>query len=105
MTEYIYREFKISYSIIEELENKLYKADGAVYYLLAKPKSLIPVHFHTEYETRSGAEHEIKKLLENYVDFELKNFHEMTLEKTKSYKKQWYREEDSNLHGVTPTST
>lgn len=83
MTEYIYKGFKISYDIIPAtLEKNLYKADGSVVYLLNKPTSLAPVKFHTEYESYIGAEHEIKKLLENYVDFELKNFYEMRTEKT-----------------------
>ena len=84
MTEYIYRGFKLSYSIATpDIEKTVYKADGAVTYLLTKPKSFTPVKFHTEYDTHSGAEHEIKKMLENYVDFELKSFYEMKLEKTR----------------------
>ena len=84
MTDYIYRGFKISYSITPAaLERNAYKADGSVAYLLTTPSAFIPVKFHTEYDSYSGAEHEIKKLLENYVDFELKNFHEMKTEKTR----------------------
>ncbi|WP_133127633.1 hypothetical protein [Legionella nagasakiensis] len=86
MTEYIYRGFKISYKIITtEIEQNLnlYKADGTVTYLLSRPKSFLPVKFHTEYDTYAGAEHEIKKLLENYVDFELKNFYDMEKEKAR----------------------
>ncbi|KTC65330.1 Uncharacterised protein (plasmid) [Legionella adelaidensis] len=82
MTEYIYRGFKISYRIQEITgEKNIYKADGSVIYLLNKPKTFSPVKFHTEYETHTGAEHEIKKLLENYVDFELKSFYQMQSEK------------------------
>lgn len=84
MTDYIYKGFKISYDIMEAgLEKNLYKADGKVVYLLSKPKTFPPVKFHTEYDSYHGAEHEIKKLLENYVDFELKNFYDMKTEKSR----------------------
>lgn len=77
MIEYIYKGFKLSYKI-EDLtaENTTYKADGALTYLLNTPDTFKPKKFHTEYETHSGAEYEIKKMLENYVDCELKNFYE-----------------------------
>ena len=81
VTEYIYKGFKISYKI-NVLDNTLYKADGAVTYLPTVPTSFEPIQFHTELDSHSGAEHEIKKLLENYVDFELKSFYEMKAEKT-----------------------
>ncbi len=50
-------------------------------YLLNTPKSFMPKKLHTEYVTLVGAEHEIKKLLENYVDLELKSFYELKKEK------------------------
>jgi hypothetical protein len=79
--EYIYKGFKISYKIARaELEKNTYKADGSVSYLLNMPKTFAPKKFHTEYDTHAGAEHEIKKLLENYVNFELKNFYDMQKE-------------------------
>ena len=82
MIEYIYKGFKISYKIMAaEFEKNTYKADGSLTYLLNIPKSFTPKHFHTEYDTHAGAEHEIKKLLENYVDFELKNFYDMQKER------------------------
>lgn len=85
MNEYIYKGFKISYRIVETVaQENLYKADGSVIYLLDPEKSLAPVKFHTEYDSYSGAEYEIKKLLENYIDFELKNFNEMKVEKIRS---------------------
>ena len=69
MIEYIYKGFKISYKIIPaELEKNTYKAEGSATYLLNIPRSF------------AGAEHEIKKLLENYVNFELKNFYDMQKE-------------------------
>ena len=82
MIEYIYKGFKISYQIhATPLDHNIYKADGSVAYLLNIPKSFSPKKFHTEFSTHLGAEHEIKKLLENYVDFELKNFYTMKKER------------------------
>jgi len=84
VTDYIYRGFKISYIIATtDVEKNIFKADGSVTYLLAHPNSFIPVKFHTEHDSYSGAEHEIKKLLENYVNFELKSFYDMKLEKAR----------------------
>ena len=81
MIEYIYKGFKISYKIIPaELEKNTYKAEGSATYLLNIPRSFAPKKFHTEFATHAGAEHEIKKLLENYVNFELKNFYDMQKE-------------------------
>ena len=81
MIEYIYKGFKISYKIVpSDVEKNTYKADGSVSYLLNMPKTFTPKKFHTEYDTHAGAEHEIKKLLENYVNFELKNFYNMQKE-------------------------
>ncbi len=78
MIEYIYKGFKISYKITSiEAEKNTYKADGSVTYLLNIPKSFTPKQFQTENHTHLGAEHEIKNLLESYIDFELKNFYEM----------------------------
>lgn len=84
MIEYIYRGFKISYKIAADSEKNTYKADGSLTYLLNVPKSFTSKKFHTEYDTHHGAEHEIKKLLENYVDFELKNFYDMKKERVGS---------------------
>ena len=82
MIEYIYKGFKLSYKITSaDLEKNIFKADGALTYLLNMPKTFASKKFHTEYETHAGAEHEIKKLLENYVNFELKNFYDMKKEK------------------------
>ncbi|WP_133129890.1 hypothetical protein [Legionella yabuuchiae] len=75
MTEYIYKGFKISYKIIA-ISQEEYKAHGTATYLLRKGKKFLPVKFHTELDSYDGTEHEIKALLENYVDFELKNYYE-----------------------------
>ena len=81
MIEYIYKGFKISYKVVPMDFNKnTYKAEGSVTYLLNMPKSFAPQKFYTELATYTGTEHEIKKLLENYVDFELKNFYDMQKE-------------------------
>lgn len=81
MIEYIYRGFKLSYKIELAKHDKTgYTAAGFATYLLNVPKSFVPAKFHTEYDTHTSAEHEIKKMLENYVDFELKNFYEMKKE-------------------------
>lgn len=78
MIEYIYCGFKISYEI-EPVKNEanLYKAAGHATYLLNNPKSFTPISFRTEYDTHAGTEHEIRKMLENYVNFELKNFYDL----------------------------
>ena len=64
-----------------EGEKNAYKAEGSVTYLLNIPKSFTPRKFQTEFVTHAGAEHEIKKLLENYVNFELKNFYDLQKER------------------------
>ena len=85
MIEYIYKGFIISYKILSaEFENNIFQADGSVTYLLNRPKSFVPQKFYTEFATHVGAEHEIKKLLENYVDFELKNFYDMKKERAEN---------------------
>ena len=79
--EYIYRGFKISYKIEPTTAGtNTYTATGHAVYLLSAPKSFSPKKFHTEYVTFAGTEHEIRKLLENYIDFELKKFYEMKKE-------------------------
>ena len=76
--EYIYRGFKISYKMEPAAhENNGYKAAGHATYLLSKPKIFPSTTFQTEYDTHTGTEHEIRTLLENHVDFELKNLYEM----------------------------
>jgi len=82
--EYIYKGFKLSYQVsnlsssASPAEPTLYEAHGNSVYLLSTPKKWFSqTHFHTDNDTHQGAEHEIKRLLENYVDFELKNFYAM----------------------------
>lgn len=81
MIEYIYKGFKLSYTISEIScslspdEPRTFEAHGNAIYLLNAPKWFTQTHLHAEDETYVGAEHEIKRLLENYVDFELKSFY------------------------------
>jgi len=84
--EYIYKGFKLSYKVSEvrslaadaATEPTLYEAHGNAVYLLSTPKKWFSqTHFHTDNESHPDAEHEIKRLLENYVDYELKNFYAM----------------------------
>lgn len=81
MIEYIYKGFKISYHVASaDIGKQMFKADGSLSYLLDTPKSFKPQKFHTEYNSYAGAEHEIKKILENYIDFELKNYYQINQE-------------------------
>jgi hypothetical protein len=81
MIEYIYKGFKLSYTVSEIRgmvspdESSAFEAHGNAMYLLKTPKWFTQTHLHAEHETHVGAEHDIKRLLENYVDFELKNFY------------------------------
>lgn len=84
MIEYIYKGFKLSYQVNELTTSDdssaptLYEAHGNAVYLLSTPKKWFSqTHFHTDKENLESAEHEIKRLLENHVDFELKNFYVM----------------------------
>lgn len=58
----------------------MYKADGSLIYLLNIPSTIKPKKFHAEHESHYDAEHEIKRLLENYADVELNNFYEQKKE-------------------------
>lgn len=81
MVEYIYKGFKIAYRISGQGEEQRYRADGTALCLIDHPHEFSKKKFHTEFITQEGAEAEIKKLLENYVDFELKSYYEMQTEK------------------------
>ncbi len=77
MIEYIYKGFKLSYKIVApENEKKTYKVNGFITYLLNIPHSFSPKKFYNEYATHSDAEHEMKQLLENHVNLELKHFYD-----------------------------
>lgn len=78
MTVYNYKKFKIHYNIQgDKTKKNLYTADG---YVLCSPDQEdtdLKQCFHTEYTTREGVQKEIKRLIENYIDFEWKEFYEM----------------------------
>lgn len=78
MTVYNYKKFKIYYNILpDKTKKKLYSADG---YILCSPgqeSTDLNQRFHTEYTTRDGVQKEIKRLIENYIDFEWKEFYEI----------------------------
>lgn|GEM_PF-1005049 len=96
MIEYIYKGFKVSYKIVTpDLKKSPFKADGSLTYLLNVPKYFTPQKFYTEDETYAGAEHEIKKLLENYVNFELKNFYNMKKENKNRESREGFIERES----------
>lgn len=79
MIEYIYKGFKVSYKIVPT-EVNTYRAEGSLLYLLATPKHFTPKKFHAVLDTHRAAEYEIKKQLEDHVNFELKRFYEKQAE-------------------------
>ncbi|CDZ76099.1 hypothetical protein BN59_00363 [Legionella massiliensis] len=82
MTEYDYKSFKIHYEIHPDKTKKnLYTADGYICCTLDQGVPVLPRQFHTEYITRDGVQKEIRKLIENYIDFEWQEFHDMQGEK------------------------
>lgn len=78
MTTYIYKGFKVVYEIEQaNKEGTLFKADA---YVIPKDDCNnldMSTRFHTEFPTKDGVQQEIKKLLENYIDFEWKKLNEM----------------------------
>jgi hypothetical protein len=78
MIEYNYKRFKIHYDITADKTKKdLYAADGYVSDPYGRNKALTEKRFHTEYVTKAGVKDEIKKLIENYIDFEWQEFYEI----------------------------
>lgn len=78
MTEYDYKNFKIHYNIQEDkTKNNLYVAEGYISNPQDNNNSCISRKFHTEYTTKAGVKNEIKKLIENYIDFEWQEFYEI----------------------------
>ncbi|KTC76935.1 hypothetical protein [Legionella brunensis] len=77
MIEYTYKGFRVTYQIESSAAApNLYKADGYVT-RATEIKNHSPQKFHTEHPTKKGAQIEIKKLLEDYIDFEWQEFYEM----------------------------
>ncbi|MBA2655395.1 MAG: hypothetical protein H0U70_00215 [Tatlockia sp.] len=78
MPEYSYKNFKIHYKIHQDKTKKnLYAADGYISSLTDNKNSCAPRKFHTEYTTRAGVQNEIKRLMENYIDFEWQEYYEI----------------------------
>lgn len=78
MVEYSYRGFIITYEVdsTDNKENKLYRANGKAV-KSEEGKNCVVQKFHTEHPTENGAKKAIKKLIEDYVDFEWKEYYEM----------------------------
>lgn len=77
MTEYNYKDFKISFNVeLDKRKNNLYIADGYICPLNDTNPSLHR-KFHTEHSNKAAAKTEIKKLIENYIDFEWQEFYEI----------------------------
>lgn len=77
MTEYTSKGFKVCYDI-KPAESNLYRADGKVFFYNkdSRDPSLLQ-KFHTEHPTKIGAKTEIKRLIDDYIDFEWKKYLEM----------------------------
>jgi len=78
MTEYVYRGFKVSYNV-EAIKNsgQLYRADAYALCIMDNKKTVLPKKFHTEYSSLTGVQAEIKKMVEDYIDFEWKEYEKM----------------------------
>lgn len=78
MTEYDYKKFKIHYNIQSDKTKKnLYTADGYISNPQDSNCSCASRKFHTEFFTKAGVQNEIKKLMENYIDFEWQEYYEI----------------------------
>lgn len=78
MAEYSYKNFKIHYDIqLDKTKKNLYAADGYISNLRDKKCSCTARKFHTEFTTKSGVRDSIKKLMENYIDFEWQEYYEI----------------------------
>ncbi|KTD36563.1 hypothetical protein Lnau_1547 [Legionella nautarum] len=78
MIEYNYKNFQVHYDIeLDKKSTKLYRADGYIVNSLDKKNPVLARKFHTEHRTKKGVVAEIKRLIENYIDFEWKEFYEV----------------------------
>lgn len=72
MPSYCFKDFEINYKI-QSHDSDRYLADG--YVLGYKDEKFSkPLHFSTEHTTEPGAESELKKIIEQYLKFEHKQF-------------------------------
>ncbi len=76
MTEYIYKGFKIKY-VIEQLDADTYKATGSVLSYVKEQGPHLSQQFQTEGASKNYVQQEIKKIMNEYIDFEWKQFNEM----------------------------
>lgn len=70
MEKYRYKKFKIYYDI--KKGNDSYFGDGYIIYNLNNKISQYPRFFHTEYKTKNGTVKSLKKMINDYIDFEWK---------------------------------
>ena len=77
MTTYAYKGFTVIYEIHQSNDSTIYKADGTAIPEGEHPSSTVSTKFHTEYPSRNGVKKEIKKLIENYINFEWEKLLEM----------------------------
>ncbi|KTC88138.1 MULTISPECIES: hypothetical protein [Legionella] len=78
MIEYNYKNFKIYYDIeLDKKSTKLYTADGYIFTSVDKKNPVLARRFHTEHTSKRGVTTAIKRLIENYIDFEWEEFYEV----------------------------
>jgi hypothetical protein len=78
MATYTYKGFEVVYEIEKVApEGNLYKADAHVIPKDDCNNLDVLTRFHTEFPTRTGVQKEIKKLIQNYIDFEWRKLTEM----------------------------
>ena len=76
MPQYIYKSFEIVYEV-QQLNANEYEGRGTLSYKNERASPLLPQQFRTICQTAAGAEKKIKKLMEDYIDFEWDEFIEM----------------------------
>lgn len=80
--EYIYQGYKVYYEINQiKMRNKFYRAKGSIiYHLIEENSTIFHLKFQTESSTMRGIQQEIKKIINNCIEFELPNFIEKETE-------------------------
>lgn len=77
MTEYEYKGFKLCYQIEpHQRDKKLFGSFG--YIVNTNAQEAILAKFHTDFNTKEGVLTEIRRLMEEYVDFEWNQYQEVT---------------------------
>ena len=72
MSEYFYKGFKVNYNI-QKSEDNIYQATAEVTRDPDYANDLVKV-FQTERSTQQGVEKEIKKMIQEYINFEWKEY-------------------------------